>query len=31
MFFIGMGGPQEGPGVSEEEFTRFVNSIEIQP
>jgi hypothetical protein len=31
MFFIGMGGPQDGPDVSEEEFTSFVKSIEIQP
>jgi hypothetical protein len=31
MFFIGMGGPQEGPDVSEAEFTAFVNSIEIKP
>lgn len=30
MFFIGMGSPQEGPDVSEDEFTAFVKSIEIQ-
>lgn len=31
MFFIGMGGPQEGPDVSEDEFTSFMKLIEIQP
>jgi len=31
MFFIGMGSPQEGPDVSEDEFTAFMKSIEIQP
>ena len=31
MFFMGMGSPQEGPDVSEAEFTAFVKSIEIQP
>lgn len=31
MFFIGMGSPQEGPDVSEGEFTAFMKSIEIQP
>lgn len=31
MFFIGMGSPQEGPDVSEDEFTAFMKSLEIQP
>ena len=31
MFFVGTGGPQEGPDVSEEEFQAFVKSVEIQP
>lgn len=31
MCFIGMGSPQEGPDMSEDEFAAFVKSIEIQP